>query len=656
MPDYSLKDVAQMGAPRDYTLAELKTLKTPEQPSTWDAFKEGAGNLAYGLAKGLADPVYGVTQLGVHGLNALSGGRMADFTKEYDQRLTDIERQYQADTPGSIAAGTGRVFGNLAMPVKGITALKGATLVPRAINAAGTGAAIGAAQPVFNAGDTTLSDLVTGDRPNDYWGSKGLQVGVGAASGGALSAAGSMAGSAFNAVRPLVAPRSAAANILTSGVQKSGDPGLDPLTVAARIRAAGQLVPGSLPTTAQVAGIPQLVMAEKTLKNNPNYRPAFEQRAIANNQARMDAVRGVAQTPQALEAAISARQELTAPLYDAANSTVHPIDDALQSILDRPSAQAALVRGQKLAAEKGETAGLQPGTPATNAMQVSSPVLDATGQPFTSSAAGQAATPPSIDGKTLQYIKMGLDDLQVERKARGGMDSHEMRALGATRNDLDSWLIDNSPAFKDANGLYAQASVPINTMQAGQQILGDLSSGSLNAAGDVSPALAQFRARYAAALKASPYGIDPEAQKTLDAVQADLQRETVSNSINSSGSDTAFNLQAPNWLSSKLFGEGLDGKSALGKVVGGVGGWMTGGPMGTVGGVVGAQKLGAMAGTRVNNSLQDAMLDPQLFAQMLEDAARRARAQAQGGGLLGVVPRAGAIGSEEALTGLLGSN
>ena len=641
MADFTLSDVAKM-KPGDMTLEEVRSPKN----SAWDAFKDGAGNLIYGTAKGLADPVYGVSQLALHGANALTRGRLQTATDNYDNLIRGGEQQYQADTAGSIAAGVGRLAGNLAMPVKGAQLLKGATVAQKLMNAGATGALIGATQPVTSSA-------------SNYWPDKALQVGVGAAAGGTLSALGTAAGGAFNAIRPLVSPKSAAGNILLNGVNGSGAGNVgalvaDPAGVASRLAAVSQLVSGSKPTTAQVAGLPSLVMAEKTLKNNPAYRTAFEERSISNNDARMAALRNIAGTPEDLVSAIARREGATSPLYSSANAETHAVSPELQAILERPSAQAALARGQKLAAERGETAGVQGGAPAVPSQQVASPVLDASGAPYTSATQEVAAVAPTVGGKTLQYLKMGIDELRKERPVGNGMGSHEAAALNATRRDLDNWMAQNSPTFKTANEMYAQHSVPINTMEAGQGILSALQNGTMNASGDVAPQLSQFRTQYAKALNASPYGIHPEAKQTLDAIQSDLQRETVSNSIRSSGSDTAFNLQAPNWLSGKLFGEGLDGKSMLGRGLGAVGGFMSGGPMGAAGGVVAAQKLGSIAGNRVNTQLQEAMLDPAYFAKLLREASAR---QAQSGaGLLSAAPvKAGAVGSDEAL-GLLSGN
>ena len=637
------------------------------QPTMWDTFKDGASNLAYGAAKGIADPVFGASSLALHGINSLSGGRLQGATDKYDDIIQRVEDLYQYRTPGSIAAGAGRFAGNVAFPLGAVNAIKAGVPMAGVANAALTGGIVGGMQPVLNGAGlpSSTSTLQTSGSsvPSgvpDYWAQKAAQIGVGSVAGGALSTAGSALGGAYNTIRPLVSPSSAAGNILLKGVKTGGDQVpesagsfgalvRDPGAMASRLESAGQLVPGSMPNTAQVAGSVPLLMAEKTLKNNPAYKVAFEERAIANNAARMAALRQVAKTPAELEAAITARKAIADPLYASANAETHAIDDGLSALMARPSAQAALARGQKLAAERGETVGPIGGAAAIPERQIETGLLAASGAPITKTVAGVDAVAPTIDGKALQYIKMGLDDLQKEGRQQG-MGAHEANALSATRNDLDSWLIKNSPTFKQANSAFAEHSVPINTMEAGQSILGSLEQLGRNV-NDVAPTLSQFRGQYQKALKNSPYGIDPEAKKVLDAIQSDMQRETVSNSLTKTGSDTAYNLQAPNWLGAKLYGESMDGKSMLGRGLGGLGGLLTGGPLGAAGGVMAAQKLGSIAGNRVNEQLQAAMLDPALFARLLREAA--AREADKGGGLLGAAPvKAGAVGATDAL-GLL---
>lgn len=611
------------------------------------ALKEGVGqgviNYALGGVKGKLDQVAGASQLLLHGVNAATNGSLDGITKRYDTFLSDKEKQYQDATPGSIAAGVGRGIGNLTMPIPAIggAAIRGAGLVNglKTVGAASaTGGLIGAAQPVYSTPDSTYAQT------------KGMQIGGGALVGGMLSSAGSVAGAAYNTIRPIVSPSSTVGNQIYNGLSavsaKGGSTELEPSVnalmgssnaadVVARIRASKQFVPGSLPTTAQVAGVPELVMAEKTLKNNPNYRGPFEDRSIANNSARMAVLRDVASTPEALQAAQKARGEATKPLYDAAYQQTHSIDERMQSILNRPSAQSAISRGQRLAAEEETTALPIAGTAAIPERQQASSVLDANGNPFTTTIPAVPATAGSIDGKTLQYLKMGVQDLQTEGK-RQGMGAHESNALTATEGDLHNWIIKNSPDYANADAQYAATSVPVNTMEAGQQLHNVLTEGrALNAAGDVAPTLDRYRSQYAAALKNSPYGIDPTAKVALDSLQNDLQRETISNSIRSAGSDTYFNAQAPNWLSGKLFGANLDGKSPAAMAVGGLlAGHGTLG-MATAGGVMGAQKLGQFVGNRVNTRFQKAMLNPDDFAQLLQEAITR---NANGGNVNNLAP------------------
>jgi hypothetical protein len=157
--------------------------------------------------------------------------------------------------------------------------------------------------------------------------------------------------------------------------------------------------------------------------------------------------------------------------------------------------------------------------------------------------------------------------------------------------------------------------------------------------------------RYAAALKKalnSPYGVDPEAQKTLEAIQSDLQRESISSGLRSSGSDTAYNLQAPGWLAGQLYGSSLSGSPTAARIVGGaaggIGGWFGGGPLvaagSAAGGAAAMNKVAQLGQSRVNDVLGKALSDPEFAAQLLEEAqAKKA---------------AGLLSSQPQIAGLLG--
>lgn len=636
-------------------------------PDEGTSFGQGLRNLGYGATKGAADFAQGAGQLVLNGADYIlkkfpmeegkvgQGSRfIAEKAAQFNQHLNEQEKQYQAETPGSWAAGTGRVGAGVVPFLMGGEATQapqalgmGAKLAAglRATGAAAVqGAGLGALQPVVGASESapTFESLITGNKDAPaYWDEKGKQIALGAALGGGLNRAGAAVGAglkgAYNTVRPLVAPGSTVGDMVLSGVNKvrgqaqsqgEMDVGgllgadLNPQAVIERLRNAGEIVPGSLPTTAQVAGIPQLVMAEKALRTNPASSEEFIQRAINNNSARMQAVRSVAQTPQALADAIKARGEASKPLYDAFGKEVMPLDDSLSGLLNTPIGKDAIARARALAANKQTPFGMQPGVPEQT---IPSSLLGPNGQPLSSmTIPGQ---PGSINGEAANQIKMAMDAMKRDMPV-AGVASHEAGALRDVRGQLVDQLDVKSPLFKQAREAWAQGSVPVNTMETGQSILGGLSGLGHNVEGEVAPMLSQYRSQLAKALSSAKYGIEPEAQKTLEAVQRDMQREAISNSIRQPGSDTAFNLQAPNWLAGKLYGEGLNGQGIVPKSMGALGGFLTGGPVGAYGGKVAAEKMGAFAGNRVNTEFQKAMLDPQYFAKLLADALERQNAAA----------------------------
>lgn len=589
----------------------------PKKSSLMSDFADGAGNLLYGAAKGLADPVYGASQLLMHGANTLSGNRLQGMSDNYDKLISGVENQYQADTPGSVMAGIGRVAGNLAMPVKGAGALMGTSGLARAGGAALTGMGIGAMQPVANS--------------SDYMTTKLGQIGAGGVTGGALSAAGNVIGSGINALRPVFSPSSAAGNQILGNLKKAskaeqangapmdvnGLTGSNPLQVLSNLQASKSLVPGSLPTTAQVAGSPELVMAEKILRNTPSYTPQFMSREASNNAARNQAVSNVAQTPEALRAAIMARSSAADPLYSAFNAQNIPIEGELSGLLQTPIGKDAVSRAASIAANKQQPLNLRA---ATAEQSVPSSIVGADGMPISTSTI--PAQPGSMDGSAANLIKMSMDAMRRDVPT-AGIASHEAGALQDVRNQFVNHLDGVSPTFKAARQAFAEGSVPVNTMTAGQELQTALSGGAMNYNGEVAPTLTKFGGKLDSIMGKQNYPIDPDAMSALQSVRQDLQRRSISDSVPKSGSDTVWNAQAPNWLAGQLFGKNLDGNSIAGRGLSAIGGFMTGGPMGAVGGAAVAQKAGQFLGGRVDKQLQDAMMNPDVFARLLQEALDR---------------------------------
>lgn len=625
---------------------DLSTEFFPQDAGLWNNLKVGVGNFMLGGLKGKLDPISGAAQFAMNTVNAMTGSSpLQSATTGLNNLISRAEKAYQNATPGSVAAGAGRVLGNLAQPPMG-TPVEGASGLARTLSAARTGAIIGGSQPVYN-----------GDGANtDYWTPKAVQVAAGAGAGGVLAGAGGVAGAAYNTVRPIFSPSSTVGNQIYNNLAKTskleqarglpvnvdGLTGSDPAGVLARLKAATQLVPGSLPTTEQIAGSPELVMAAKALRNNPNYTAAYMARESANNSARLQAVSNVAQTPEALQAAIKARSAAADPLYSQFNAQTIPIDDALNGMLKTPIGKDAAGRAKQLAENEEQVFSLK--QPQAE-QQVPSSIIGADGSPLSTMTI--PAAPGSMSGLDANRIKMAMDAMKRDVPT-AGFASHDANALSSLRQRYVGNLDDNFPAFQQARQAYAEGSVPVNTMQAGQDLQGALSGGAQNYAGDVAPTLTKYGGKLDSIMGKQNYPIDPDAMSALQAVRQDLQRRSISDSVPKSGSDTVWNAQAPNWLSGQLFGKSMDGNSLAGRGLSAIGGFFSGGAMGAAGGAAAAQKIGSVLGGRVNSQLQDAMMNPEVFSKLLEEAIAR-----NGGGILGGTSDVGARAATSGVNGLL---
>jgi hypothetical protein len=167
--DYAQKQFAGGGfSPRS---AESFAKGRSEAQSMADAIP----NMAHGAVKGFADLAQGgfaqpvmnaaASVLGNESLSGKPGPAsqwVIDKSKQYNKFLQDQEKQYQADTEGSMAAGVGRVgAGALPFMLSGGQSASpqvAASMLRQMGQNAGKGAAFSVAQPVTNGGDNYLAD------------------------------------------------------------------------------------------------------------------------------------------------------------------------------------------------------------------------------------------------------------------------------------------------------------------------------------------------------------------------------------------------------------------------------------------------------------------------------------------------------------------
>jgi hypothetical protein len=142
--------------------------------------------MIYGGVKGAADMVQGPAQMVLHGATALANAgndhpgpavkMLNDLSNRFDQHLTKQEAQYQADTPGSIAAGAGRIGAGVApflLSGGSSVSSQAPSLLKSLGSAAVQGGAFSATNPVLNA------------TPDNFATEKGKQVALGATLSGA---------------------------------------------------------------------------------------------------------------------------------------------------------------------------------------------------------------------------------------------------------------------------------------------------------------------------------------------------------------------------------------------------------------------------------------------------------------------------------------
>jgi hypothetical protein len=397
------------------------------------------------------------------------------------------------------------------------------------------------------------------------------------------------------AVQPFTNPQAYVGNQLASKL------GPDAADIAANIRNAPEFVPGSMPTTAQAGANPTLVATEKALANtSPDFKIGLANREADNNSARWNAINQIAQTPLDLQNAQAARDTAVNALYNTAKQQNFPIDAPLTQIMGRPSMQAAMSRAQDLANEKN-----------------AGPIVRTVGMP--NSVYGMPNAPQAVTGTGAHYIKMAIDDM-LNPQSNSGFVGNAQGALKDTRAAFMSWLESHSPEYAQARQTYSEMSPPINTMQAGQDIKDTLSGlgKSLNTSGTPLITAPGYASAYTRAIGEQPFGIDPQAQTALENIGRDLQRSTISNSLRSPGSDTAYNIAANGWLGRQLYGDNFGGAGNAARGIGALGALVTGHPMVAGGILMGGKKLGTMAADRLNGALGSLMLDPQSLLPYLD--------------------------------------
>jgi hypothetical protein len=600
---------------------------------------QGNPALAQDLAAGGASPdtlsqLGQIAQGGAHGIGSMFNNA-ANFVERQAARAgifpqtaaADTAAQAQADqqfaqtaSPGAKAAA---FVAPMLLPMGGAMApgnalRAGITALPRMGGTLGKVIGSGAGNALTGALMSTGAPIDP-NQPAGPQDAAHLAFGAGLGAGlPALASAGKAFGSSlWNAARPIFQPERVVGEGYAAGMSPE-----DAAAAAASIRNAPQFVRDSFPTTAQVAPSPYTVATEKAAQtNNPAFKIGLAGRENANSQARWNTLNQVAGTPLDLANAQAARDTAANPLYNIAKQQSIPVDAPMTDLMGRPAMASAIKRAQTLADN-------------TN----SGPIMSTVGVP--NSMGGAPSSMTTLTGNGAQAIKESLDAMLLPENTQK-LSSKEIGALQDTRSAYMAWLEGHSPTFTRARQTYAGMSPPINTMQAGQQMVDRLGGmgRALNSSGATQMTAPGYATALSQALGQQEFGIEPAAQTTLENIGRDLQRSTISNSMRSPGSDTAYNLAANGWLAKQLYGPTFGGASNLGKGLVAGAALLTGHPMVGLGILGGANKAAQMVGGRLQNRLSGLLLNPDTVLPYLDARA------------------AGPVyGPQQALNGLLGRN
>lgn len=170
-------------------------------PPVDDSLGARAGRFGMGVVRGARDVVDAGAQL-ITRTGEMLPGAAGEFMTGQSQDVERINRGAEQDYQKNWRGGAdgidwGRMVGNIAATMPIAAAIPGgaaATMGGRIGYGAATGGAANALQPV-QIPERTTADLIAGKPPDDnFWTEKAKQIGIGAATGGALSGAATAAG------------------------------------------------------------------------------------------------------------------------------------------------------------------------------------------------------------------------------------------------------------------------------------------------------------------------------------------------------------------------------------------------------------------------------------------------------------------------------
>jgi hypothetical protein len=398
-------------------------LNVQETPRPLESFMAGA-------TKSAIDPLMAGAQL-------VTGGRGG--VSEAVQRLAQEAQEYQQANPASYMGGR---IGGAVLPAAGIA--KGVGMIPsfaRANPYVQSAAVTGVAGGIQGG----LTPVETGETGMPMYEDMGKNAAIGAAIGaplGAVAPAISALGSKVaQGARGLVEPLYEEGQNRILGRFLRETAGGESAKAMRNLRAAQPLVAGSMPTAAEVAGVPSLAALQRTAVGiSPASTNLVAARQAAQTEARANALRNIAPESRVSKYA-GLRERVADDLYTDA---IKPIDlgqitpqlnKEISSLTKTPAIKEAMSQAQVNAANKG--------------MDIADPA---------GSMRGLHETKMALDGQ-IKTVKAKLD------RDAAGATSAELDGLMSAKKRLLGFIEEISPEYKTARLTYERLSKPVEQLE-----------------------------------------------------------------------------------------------------------------------------------------------------------------------------------------------
>lgn len=528
-----------------------------------------ASNLVRGLTLGASDAIE-------------AGARSLVGPESYEQERAAIrlgEQEYAEDYPGKKIAQ--ELIGSVP------TGIAASMLVP------GSGPAVAGSRignflkvaPVA-AGEGAVAGYFGGDA--DPISAEALQdAAIGGGTGLLFAGSGEMIGGLKDATTPALM-NSAQERIVGQVLNRQAT---NPEQAAQTLARGGeQLVPGSVPTTAQVARDPGLAAAETAVRGMDTSN-RLGQRILDQQTARADEMQRLAGSQDDLDRLKDYRNLQTAGMREAAfdegGMITNPQDliDSFNALANRPG-----IKGKRSVREliqkfkkEVELLATDPDDP-----EVLLPI-----DPRDMYAVRQEMS-------DMLYGKLGNDDKAVARLSR--------QQIGELQSIIDDEIEAVAPGFQDYLATYTAKSKPVNRMETLQDIQRRAQSSSTNLqTGDLVLTGPKFR-NALNARKKEIARLPLSNKKRINAIMRDLDRSSSATApgIKAPGSDTFKNMSMASAIGT-VFGEGR-ADSSLPKAIS-----------------TSFQPLYAMTGSdeKMTEMLVQAMMDPELSARLMSRATEQ---------------------------------